>query len=108
MHLGRCKKNVTLLHDVVYDGASAVWSFDQLRSEGFVEAAIAALKSVTKRLGATTRPSYCAPKGNACGREAKLADIADNMDMRDIPASSAKDLARDAKDRQAKLVLESD
>lgn len=44
-------KIVALLHDVVEDGAGAGWSFERLRAEGFSEAVIAALESVTKRAG---------------------------------------------------------
>ena len=40
--------------------------------------------------------------------EVKLADIADNMDLRRIPEPSPKDLARIEKYRQARLLLQSD
>jgi (p)ppGpp synthase/HD superfamily hydrolase len=101
-------KIVALLHDVVEDGASQGWSFDRLRTEGFGEAIIAALESVTKRPGEDYQSFVLRAKANILGREVKLADIADNMDLRRIPDPSAKDLARIEKYRQAKLLLQSD
>ncbi len=101
-------KIVALLHDVVEDGASAGWSFERLRAEGFSEAIIAALESVTKRPGEDYAAFVLRAKANAIGREVKLADIADNMDVRRIPDPSAKDLARIEKYRQASSVLQSD
>lgn len=109
---GACKsdeaKIVALLHDVVEDGASQGWSFDRLRTEGFGEAIIAALESVTKRAGEDYAAFVLRAKENVLGREVKLADIADNMDLGRIPHPSAKDLARIDKYRQASLVLQSD
>lgn len=109
---GACRsddaKIVALLHDVVEDGASQGWSFERLRAEGFGDAIIAALESVTKRPGEDYAAFVLRAKANPLGREVKLADIADNMDLRRIPDPSAKDLARIEKYRQARLVLQSD
>lgn len=99
---------VALLHDVVEDGASQGWSFERLRTEGFSRSVIAALESVTKRPGEDYAVFVLRAKENPLGREVKLADIADNMDMRRIPDPSSKDLARLEKYRQARLVLLSD
>lgn len=109
---GGCKsddaKIVALLHDVVEDGASQGWSFDRLRTEGFSEVIISALESVTKRAGEDYAAFVLRAKEDILGREVKLADIADNMDLGRIPEPSHKDLARIEKYRLAKLVLESD
>jgi len=99
---------VALLHDVVEDGASAGWSFDRLRTEGFSEVVISALESVTKRPGEDYAAFVLRAKENAIGREVKLADIADNMDLRRIPDPSPTDLARIEKYRQASSLLQSD
>ena len=101
-------KIVALLHDVVEDGASAGWTFERLRTEGFGAAIIAALESVTKRPGEDYTAFVLRAKENVLGREVKLADISDNMDLRRIPEPSPKDLARIEKYRQARLLLQSD
>lgn len=101
-------KIVALLHDVVEDGASQGWSFDRLRTEGFGEVIIAALESVTKRHGEDYAAFVLRAKANILGREVKLADIADNMDLRRIPHPSSKDLARIDKYQQARALLQSD
>jgi (p)ppGpp synthase/HD superfamily hydrolase len=109
---GACKsddaKIVALLHDVVEDGASQGWTFDRLRAEGFSEVIISALESVTKRPGEDYAAFVLRAKENLLGREVKLADISDNMDLRRIPHPSAKDLARIEKYQQAKALLQSD
>lgn len=109
---GACKsddaKIVALLHDVVEDGASQGWTFDRLRAEGFSEVIISALDSVTKRPGEDYAAFVLRAKENILGREVKLADISDNMDLRRIPDPSAKDLARMQKYQQAKALLQSD
>lgn len=109
---GACKsddaKIVALLHDVVEDGASQGWSFDRLRTEGFGDVIIAALESVTKRHGEDYAAFVLRAKANILGREVKLADIADNMDLRRIPHPTSKDLARIDKYQQARTLLQSD
>jgi (p)ppGpp synthase/HD superfamily hydrolase len=101
-------KIVALLHDVVEDGASQGWSFERLRAEGFGDVIIAALESVTKRAGEDYAAFVLRAKENILGREVKLADIADNMDLSRIPDPSDKDLARIEKYRLARLSLQSD
>ncbi len=98
-------KIVALLHDVVEDGASQGWTFDRLRAEGFGEEIIAALDSVTKREGENYDAFVLRARDNRLGREVKLADIEDNMDLRRIPDPSPADLARLEKYQRAKLVL---
>jgi (p)ppGpp synthase/HD superfamily hydrolase len=98
-------KMVAMLHDVVEDGASQGWSFDRLRAEGFSEAVVAAVESVSKRDGEAYEAFVMRAARNALGREVKLADIADNMDLSRIGTPSAKDLARLEKYRRAKALL---
>ncbi|MES2261658.1 MAG: GTP pyrophosphokinase [Pseudomonadota bacterium] len=98
-------KMVAMLHDVVEDGAAQGWSFARLRDEGFNEAVLAALDSVTRRPDETYEAFVLRAAGNPLGREVKLADIADNMDLSRIPQPSAKDLERIEKYRRAQAVL---
>ncbi len=98
-------KMVAMLHDVVEDGASQGWSFDRLRAEGFSEVVVAAVESVSKRDGEDYEAFVLRAAQNALGREVKLADIADNMDLSRIGTPSAKDLARLEKYRRAKALL---
>jgi (p)ppGpp synthase/HD superfamily hydrolase len=98
-------KIVALLHDVVEDGASLGWSIVRLRAEGFSEDVLAGIESVTKRDGEDYQAFVLRARQNILGREVKLADIADNMDLSRIPDPSPKDLARIEKYRQARLLL---
>ncbi len=98
-------KMVAMLHDVVEDGASQGWSFERLRAEGFSEVVVAAIESVSKRDGEDYDAFVLRAAHNALGREVKLADIADNMDLSRIGTPSAKDLARLEKYRRAKQLL---
>ena len=49
---------VAVLHDVCEDCPG--WTFERLRGEGFSEEILAALDSVTKREGETSKSSRCA------------------------------------------------
>jgi len=96
---GTDAKIVAVLHDVVEDCPE--WSFERLRAEGFSEAVLAGLDSVTKR-GGEDYDAFVERAGrNALGREVKLADLADNSDISRLPAVSEQDLARLEKYRRA-------
>ena len=92
-------KIVAVLHDVVEDCPD--WSFERLRAEGFSEAVLAGLDSVTKRDGEDYDAFVLRAGRNALGREVKLADLADNSDISRLPAVTEQDLARLEKYRRA-------
>lgn len=98
-------KMVALLHDVVEDCDG--WSFERLRAEGFSETVIAGIESVTKRDGEAYDDFVRRAAGNALGREVKLADMADNMDLSRIAQPTQKDIDRIAKYRRATALLQS-
>ena len=87
------EKIVGILHDVVED--SDVWDFERLREEGFEENILSALKSVTK---ASEDEDYEAfierAVHNKIGRNVKIADITDNLDVTRLKSISEKDVAR--------------
>lgn len=85
---------VGVLHDVVEDCDG--WSFDRLRAEGFSDAVIDALASVTKRPEEET--DYAAfiarASSNPIGRMVKLADLRDNCDLGRIAEPTQNDRHR--------------
>ena len=87
------EKIVGVLHDVVED--SEDWDFDRLREEGFAEDIISALKSVTKQSDAEHYEAFIERTGrNQIGRNVKIADIKDNLDVTRIGPLKEKDLLR--------------
>ena len=87
------EKIVGVLHDVVED--SEDWDFDRLREEGFAENIISALKSVTKQSDAENYEAFIERAGrNQIGRNVKIADIKDNLDVTRIGPLKEKDLLR--------------
>ena len=87
------EKIVGVLHDVVED--SEDWDFDRLREEGFAEDIISALKSVTKQSDAENYMAFIERAGrNQIGRNVKIADIKDNLDVTRIGPLKEKDLLR--------------
>ena len=94
---------VAVLHDVVED---TDWTFEMLAAEGFSEAIIEALKSVTKDAG---DKDYFAlvqrAKDNPLGRQVKIADLKHNMDVTRIKNPTEKDMARLSKYKKALELL---
>ena len=92
-----------VLHDVVED---STWSLESLRAEGFSEAVIDAIESVTRRAeesyGAFVRRASQSP----IGRQVKLADLRDNIDLGRIADPTRHDHARVAKYKRAIDILE--
>ena len=86
---------VAVLHDVCEDCPG--WTFERLRREGFSEAILAALDSVTKRDGEPYDKFALRAAANPIGRRVKLADLQDNSDLSRITNPSAKDFQRIAK-----------
>ena len=99
------EKIVGVLHDVVED--SDVWNFERLREEGFEENILSALKSVTKLSEDEDYQQFIKRAGrNEIGRNVKLADIKDNLDVTRIGTLNEKDLLRINKYKEALLFLE--
>ena len=87
------EKIVGVLHDVVED--SEDWDFDRLREQGFAEDIVSALKSVTKQSDAENYEAFIERAGrNQIGRNVKIADIKDNLDVTRIGPLKEKDLLR--------------
>ncbi len=82
---------VGVLHDVVED---TPWTFDQLRDEGFSEAILAALDTVTIRENEDYSTFISRSADNVIGRRVKIADLRDNMDLSRIPQPTEKDHKR--------------
>ena len=100
------EKIVGILHDVVED--SDEWNLDRLKEEGFGEHILSALKSVTKASEAENYQQFIKRAGhNKIGRNVKIADIKDNLDVIRIDALNERDLMRINKYKAALGYLES-
>ncbi len=89
---------VAVLHDVIEDCG---WSLDRLRAEGFSEAVIAALDSVTRRDGESYEAFVLRAAANPIGRRVKIADLEDNCDLSRITNPTERDRERVEKYRRA-------
>ena len=87
------EKIVAVLHDVIEDAIG--WEFRRLEKEGFSAAVIDALRSVTK---ITEDEDYDAfierAMSNPIGKQVKIADIRDNLDVTRIIELTEKDMTR--------------
>ena len=95
---------VAVLHDVVEDCGV---SLDDLRKEGFSEAVLMAIESVTKVPGESYETFVERAAQNPIGRVVKLADLEENSDLTRIAQPSWEDLERVEKYRRAIGVLRS-
>ena len=95
---------VAVLHDVVEDCGL---SLDDLRKEGFSEAVLTAIESVTKVPGESYETFVERAAQNPIGRVVKLADLEENSDLSRIAQPSWEDLERVEKYRRAIGVLRS-
>src|SRR5215470_12211882 len=95
---------VAVLHDVCKDCPG--WTMERLRSEGFPEHLIEALRSVTKRDGEDYEDFVRRAAANRIGRRVKLADLHDNCDLSRIAAPSERDFERIDKYRRAIDLIE--
>lgn len=95
---------VAVLHDVVEDCGV---SLDELRKEGFSEAVLMAIESVTKVPGESYETFVERAAQNPIGRVVKLADLEENSDLSRIAQPSWEDLERIEKYRRAIGVLRS-
>ncbi|CAI8921746.1 MULTISPECIES: HD domain-containing protein [Pseudomonas] len=89
---------VAVLHDVVEDCGI---SFDDLRKEGFSEAVLSAIESVTKVPGESYEDFVERAAQNPIGRVVKLADLEENSDLSRIASPGWEDLERVEKYRRA-------
>lgn len=96
---------VAVLHDVVEDCDG--WTFARLKQEGLSEKLIEALKSVTKL--PEEKNDYMAfikrSSENEIGRQVKISDLSDNLDMSRIASPTDKDHQRIAKYEKALAYL---
>ncbi len=82
---------VGVLHDVVEDTDVTL---EALRAEGFSEAVLAALASVTNRADEDYPAFVLRAAANPIGRRVKLADLRDNSDLSRIAHPTQKDFER--------------
>jgi (p)ppGpp synthase/HD superfamily hydrolase len=83
---------VAVLHDVVEDTALTL---EDLRAAGFAAAIVEAVDCVTRRETESYAQFIERLQDNALARQVKLADLADNMDLKRISTLlTAADLAR--------------
>lgn len=91
----RCKdtraKIVALLHDTIEDTDVTI---EYLRKEGFPEEIIDAVLSVTKQDGENYEDFVRRAARNAIGKEVKIADLEDNMDIRRLKEIKEEDVDR--------------
>lgn len=80
-----------VLHDVVEDTPHTL---TELRTLGYAEEVLQALDCLTRRAGESYEAFIQRVKGNALARRVKLADLADNMDIRRLSELSASDVER--------------
>jgi (p)ppGpp synthase/HD superfamily hydrolase len=95
-------KTAAVLHDVVED---TPWTLEQLRGEGFSEAVLAAVDSLTHREGEEYFEYVARAGANPLARQVKLADLEDNMNVMRLAQVRDKDLERIRKYHQAWLSL---
>lgn len=85
------EKIVALLHDAIEDTDVTV---DYLLSEGFPQNIVDAILSVTRNEGESYEDFVRRCRQNAIGRQVKIHDLEDNMDISRLPQVTEKDLAR--------------
>lgn len=85
------EKVVALLHDTIEDTDVTV---DYLLSEGFHHNIVDAILSVTRNDDETYEDFIKRCRLNPIGRQVKLHDLEDNMDISRLPQVTEKDLVR--------------
>ena len=98
------EKVIAILHDVVED---TDWTFEELRTEGFSETILTALRCLTKQEGESYENLVKRSANNALARRVKLADLEDNMDLRRNSELTEEDLPRFRKYLKAWVYLTS-
>jgi (p)ppGpp synthase/HD superfamily hydrolase len=92
-----------VLHDVIED---CDWTIDRLRAEGFAEAVITAVESLTRKQDEAYENFIQRVAANPIGRRVKLADLRDNSDLSRISNPTDLDYERLEKYRKAIAFLE--
>ena len=92
------ERMVAVLHDVVEDSP---WTLERLRALGYPEEVLGALDCLTKREGESYEAFIERVLPHPLARRVKRADLEDNMDVRRLPAVTAKDAERLARYRAA-------
>jgi hypothetical protein len=87
-----------VLHDVIEDCGVTL---EELRAEGFPEAVIEAIDSVTRRSDESYEAFVLRAVKNPIGRHVKLVDLQDNSDLSRIANPTAHDYERIKKYRRA-------
>ena len=87
------EKIVAVLHDVVEDGED--WDFGRLEKEGFSTEILNALRSVTKITEDEDYDNFIERAlRNPIGRQVKIADLKDNLDVTRIGELIERDMKR--------------
>ena len=84
-------KIVALLHDTIED---TYITEDYLRQQGLPDDIVDAVMSVTRREGEDYGAFIRRAAANPIGRQVKIADLEDNMDIRRLPDISDRDVLR--------------
>ncbi len=98
------ERTVALLHDTVED----TWiTPEYLLDQGFPQYIVEAVLAVTRREG-ESYPGFVARAAlNPIGRQVKMHDLEDNMDLSRLPSPTEKDFSRLAKYQEAYRYLKS-
>lgn len=91
-----------VLHDVVEDTPVTL---DDLRQVGFAADVLTAVDALTKRAGEDRLSAARRAAANPIARLVKLADVADNMDLRRISDPTERDFARLKEYEQVRALL---
>ena len=96
---------IAVLHDLLED---TTWTLEQLRSEGFTDEVVSAVKFLTRRHDESYDAFIERVKTNSNAKQVKIADVEDNMNIQRISKLSSKDTHRLEKYHKAwrKLTLE--
>ncbi len=94
---------VAVLHDTV---ENAGWSLQRLRQEGFSDAVIIALDSLTPHLDESFDSLIQRAAANPIARKVKLADLIDNLKLNRLTKVTEHDLARMEEYRQGINLLQ--
>lgn len=95
-------KVAALLHDTIEDGGVTA---GYLREQGFPDSIVEAVVALTRQEGEDYEDYVRRVAANPIGREVKLADLSDNMDISRIPHPTNRDWGRLEKYRRAWRLL---
>jgi (p)ppGpp synthase/HD superfamily hydrolase len=100
------EKIVGVLHDVVEDAED--WTFEKLQDEGFSTLILEGLKSVTKTSEDENYNEFVQRAlANTIGRQVKIADIKDNLDVTRLDILTEKDVKRIQSYKKSLKILQS-